>query len=934
MKKLLLIILSVCLAYCTWSQGILKGKIVDSASSRPLGYATITVFKAADTSIITYRLSTPDGDFKVSGIPLNMNCRAVISFSGYGVYRKEFITSASQTTVDIGTVHLATDAKSLDEVLLIAERPPVTVRQDTIEFNASSFKTLPNALVEDLLKKLPGVLVDNDGNITVNGKPVNRIMVDGKVFFGDDPKMATRNLPANVIDKVQVTDDKEELARNGDDNLNNVGKVVNITLKKGVKKGWFGKQYAGGGTDNRYEAGGIANIYRDTVQLSVLGYINNLNRAGFSYGELISSGGFDRVRSNSSSNSSSNWNNNGGSGISINGINFGGSQGFGGISTSVGAGFNLNLAPNKKKSMYLQYFNGNIQAPRRILTDFDQFRGDTVINNNTILTGDMVTHSNNIGIGGRFKPDSLTNILINANYLVGLQDEDRFNDITGDNNKIGPLSVGHLTQYNDGKLFWYKHSIAITRLSKKKKGRSFNLVHSLDINNRYNDYMSESQVRYFYPSLYDSTYAQLRQERIPRTDAVTTFNYSDPIDKHFSFRMAGRYEINKITNAVDTYNQSVGDKFDVFNALLSNDFRRIGHRVLLGVGVQYKWKDLAITPSLRAFDQHVNNRLVSSKTILRQQQFNFLPTLSVVYKQLNLNFSQDVALPAFNYLNPVTDISNPYFISKGNPGLLSSKRNNLSVNYYFNDPKRSINLGGYVSAQFTNRDVVQSITVNNQGVQTSFPVNANGSKNYSMNWNVNKQYKKKQGVIFMWNTGNWMNINKNTLLYNGTVSWQTTFNYNHWFGAGFNLKDKFEFNVNYSFGKNFTRYTSDYFKKLNVGNHNWNNEIVLRWPKHLIWESQVSYSYNGSIPAGMPKDLIKWNAALNITMLKNEAGVLKLSVNDLLNQNNNIAVFANRNTITTTQSNILGRYFLATFTYNVRAAGVKKKVGGRELFMF
>jgi hypothetical protein len=180
-----------------------------------------------------------------------------------------------------------------------------------------------------------------------------------------------------------------------------------------------------------------------------------------------------------------------------------------------------------------------------------------------------------------------------------------------------------------------------------------------------------------------------------------------------------------------------------------------------------------------------------------------------------------------------------------------------------------------------------------------------------------------------------MGVNKSRLLYNGTDSWQTTFNYNHWFGVGLNLNDKFEWNINYSFGKNFTKYTSSYFKKLNVGNYNLGNEMVLRWPKHLIWETQISYSYNGSIPAGMPKEVVRWNAGLNITMLKREAGVLKLAVNDILDKNNSIWVNANRNTITTTNNNILGRYFLATFTYNVRPAGVKGKVGGRErLFLF
>ena len=938
MKKILLLLLAgLCGAGTAFTQGALKGKIMDSASSKPLGYATITVFKAADTAIITYRLSTPDGDFKVSGLPLDLNCRAVISFSGYGVYRKEFIIPSSQTTLDIGTITLAPDSKSLDEVLLIAERPPVIVKKDTIEFNASSFKTLPNALVEDLLKKLPGVMVDKEGNIMVNGKPVNRILVDGKVFFGDDPKMATRNLPANVIDKVQVTDDKEEMMRNGDDNANNVGKVVNITLKKGVKKGWFGKMYGGAGTDKLYEAGGIANIYRDTLQLSVLGYMNNLNKAGFSYSELVSSGGFDRVRSNSASNSTSTWSNNGGgSGVSINGINFGGAQNFGGISESKGAGFNLNLAPNKKKSIYFQYFNGNVRAPRVYLTDINQYFSDTIVNNNTSLTGDMLTHTNNIGAGIRLKPDSLTNILINANYLIGSQDEDRLNTVKGESNKTGPLSAGNVNQFNDGKLYWYRHNASITILSKTKKGRRFNFGNNFDINNRFNDYMSSSLIHYFYPTVYDSSYAQLRKERIPRTDLSANANYSEPLDKHFTLRVGGRYEYSKFNNGVSTFNRSAGsEKFDVLNTILSSDFRRISNRFSFTGGMEYKWKDLTITPTIRVLQQAVNNNLVSSATLLKQRQFNLLPMFSVVYKQLNISYQKDVNLPGFSLINPVTDISNPYFVTKGNPNLLASERSNITINYYYNDSKRFLNVSGWASAAFTDNDVIQSITVNERGVQTTMPMNADGSKSYTMNFNVNKQYKNKQNRIFMWNTGNWMSVNKTRLLFNGTDSRQTTFVYNHWFGVGLNLNDKFEWNMSYSINKNFTRYTTDIFKKLSISSQQWENELVLRWPKHIIWESQVYYSQNSSIPVGMPKSLVRWNAAVNITMLKNEVGVLKLAVNDILEQNNNIWVSANRNMVTTSRGNVLGQYFLATFTYNVRAAGVKKKVGGRErLFMF
>ena len=926
----------LCLYANIFAQGIIKGKLTDSTSKSPLALATVTVFKAADTSIITYRLSNSDGEFKVPGLPLNINCRMVVSFNGYSSYRKEFVLTAGNETHDLGIIQISSTTKTMQEVIIVAERPPVIFKKDTIEFNASAFKTLPNALVEDLLKKLPGVQVDVDGNIMVNGKPVNRILVDGKTFFGDDPKMATRNLPANVIDKVQVTDDKEELMRNGDDNINNVGKVVNITLKKGVKKGWFGKLYAGAGSNNLYEAGGIANIYRDTLQLSILGYTNNLNRPGFSYSELMSSGGFNRVRSNSASNNTSVWNNNGGSGVSINGINFGGSQNFGGISTSTGGGFNLNLAPSKKKSFFFQYFNGNVKAPRVSTTDINQFSNDTIVNNNTLLTGNMITHGHNFGVGARLNPDSVSTILINSNFLMGVQDEDRYNTITGNNNKTGPLSNGEVVQNNDANTYIYRHGVYLTHLSKTKKGRRYNLNHNLEINNRYNDYTSASDIRYFYPAAYDSLYAQLRKERIPRTDANINFNYSEPLSKTFVLRLGGRYEFSKLNNEVSTYNRSAGsDKFDVLNSLLSSDFRRISNRVFLNAGFEYKLKQVTITPGIRFLQQNISNRLISANAIVKQNKTDLIPSFAVVYKQLSINYSKDIILPSFNYINPVTDISNPYFIVKGNPDLLPSERHNVSLNYYFNDAKRYLNAGGYLSGSVTNNDVVMNILVDNRGVQTTMPLNANKSENYSMNWNVNKQYKYKQNSSFRWNTGNYMNVNKARLFYNGTDSRQTSFNYNHWFGVGQNMNDKFEWNLFYSFGKNFTRYTSNMFKDLEITNQNLGSDFVLRMPRHFIWESQVVYSYNGNIPAGMPKELLKWSAALNITMLKNEVGVLRFAVNDILNRNNNIYVNANRYTITTTQGNILGRYFLATFTYNVRAAGqAKKKVGGREGLLF
>ncbi len=919
-------------------QGVLKGKIADSASKQPLGLATITVFKAADTAIITYRLSNPEGEFKVPGLPLNINCRAVISFSGYRVYRKAFTLTAAQPQLDLGTLAIPADAQSLDEVLVIAERPPVTVRRDTIEFNASAFKTIPNALVEDLLKKLPGVQVDADGNITVNGKPVNRIQVDGKNFFGDDPKMATRNLPANVIDKVQVTDDKDELLRNGDDNINNVGKVINLTLKKGVKKGWFGKLYAGGGTDNRYEAGGIANIFRDTLQLSVLGYLNNLNKPGFGFTDLMQTGGFSRNRDNSNGSSMSiSTSSSGSSSISINGINFGGTQGSGGVATSKGGGFNLNHAPNTKESFYLQYFYGNTIVARQATTDINQYNTDTIISNSTRVNADVVTNGHNIGLGARLKPDSVTNFLANVNYTIGLQNEDRYSGISSSNNQLGMLSNGNIGQFNQSNTYYYRHQLSLTRLSKRKKGRRFTISQSLDVNNRFNDYITDSKTQFHYPVNSDSLLFQLRSERIPRTDAVTSFNYSEPLSKVWTIRLGGRYEYGKLNNGVTTYNKpdSTSKEYDIYNAPLSSHFSRESNRFFLTGGLEFKYKSLTLTPSVRTLWQYVNNNLASLPAAIKQQRFDVLPGFTAVYKQLNFNYSQDITLPNYNYLIPVSDNTNPYYINKGNAALLPSERNNLSLNYYFNNPKKSMNINVYINGAFTSNDIIQSISVSDQGVQTNMPVNANGSSNFYAYFNISRQYKTRQNFIFSWSLNSNYSLNRNKLLYNNESSWQTTFNLGNGAGISLNWNDKFEWNANYYLGYNFTRYTNKAFTKLEVVSHNWDNELILRYPKHVIWETQFNYSYNGSLPAGYPKDIYHLNAAVNFTMLKDETGVLKLSMFDVLNSNKNIYMYAQRNITTTSQSNVLTQYFMATFTYNIRPFGQKKKVGGRErLFLF
>jgi hypothetical protein len=254
--------------------------------------------------------------------------------------------------------------------------------------------------------------------------------------------MATRNLPANVIDKIQVTADKDEIARNSDGDLTNVGQVINLSLKKGIKKGWFGKVYGGIGTKDRYEIGGIANIYRDTMQLSVLAFSNNLNRSGFSFKEIQDIGGFSR----SGFSSVSIMSRGGQTGFALNGISFGGTDA--GIARTTGAGFNLNHAPNKNKSFFLQYFLGNTKNYIQQLTNAQQFIRDTTITTLTNTINNREAYSHNVAAGTNLKPDTLTDINFRSNFSYSTNADNINANISVVNNKAGQLSTGLGMQQN------------------------------------------------------------------------------------------------------------------------------------------------------------------------------------------------------------------------------------------------------------------------------------------------------------------------------------------------------------------------------------------------------------------------------------------------------------------------------------------------------
>ncbi|MCW2950707.1 MAG: hypothetical protein JWN41_1720, partial [Thermoleophilia bacterium] len=551
MRKLVLLALCTFWLTVLFAQGSIKGKILDSASKKPLSFATVTIFKASDTALITYRISTPEGDFKVSGIPLNSASRMVISYSGYDVYRKVF-TLTSNETLDMGTIVMAPNNGTLDEVFVIAERPPVSIRKDTIEFNAASFKTLPTALVEDMLKKLPGVEIDADGNIRANGKRVNRILVDGKEFFGNDPKMATRNLPANVIDKIQLTEDKDERELNPDKSTGDIGQVINLKLKKAIKKGWFGKAYAGAGTDDRYETGAILNLFRDTMQVSLIGFSNNLNRAGFGVNDISALGGFGRTGINMMM-----MNSNGG--ININGVSFGGMGE--GISTSTGGGFNMNHVLKNGFTLNSQYFYGQSHNDIRELNNRHQTLHDTILDTRSLRNEEVNAYNHRIGFGLKGKIDSLSRMEFKPTLTFANRDSNKETNYRNTNNFNGPLSDSRNGQDLRGKDIGYDHSLTFFK-NFYKKGRTLNLFNTLNCGNSATDQWNDiTSTFYTTGTLVVTKINQLRDRDQKNFTTNLNANFNEPLTKALNLRVGYSATYYKNEDDIATFNRDATGKY-------------------------------------------------------------------------------------------------------------------------------------------------------------------------------------------------------------------------------------------------------------------------------------------------------------------------------------------------------------------------------------
>lgn len=907
MRNLYLSILFAFFSIATAAQnsGSVKGKLVDSLTKQSLKDATVSVMDANDSTLEVFSLAKTDGSFELKNLTFKPQILQ-ISFQSYEPFFKKINPSKSNPNIDLGAIYLKASSNYLGNVTVT--QSPIVIKNDTVEFNASSFKTKPNAVAEDLLKKLPGVAVDKDGGITAQGETVQRVLVDGKRFFGDDPKLATKNLPPDVIDKIQVYDGlSDQSAFTGFDDGNRV-KTINITTRKDKRKGYFGKAVIGGGsTGDEGVNDNSVNIskYDGDRQITFIGQGNNVNKQNFT-GQNIFGGGAP-----------------GGGGGRAGGFNTTNPGGSGMVNTWA-AGLNYRDNWGKKTSAYGSYFFND----QHTYTDQKSFT-ETLVNgnpdssnlSNNISSAIKHNQNNRINFNIETQFDSSNSMIIRPNISIQHTDNESNQTTSSTKGKFNlNNSDARTNTLNDG----YNGTMDATfRHRFAKKGRTYSIGINFGGNTNDGKGTNYSVNQYFIQNRTD-TINQINNSNSDGKNISTTLSYTEPIGKNQLIELNYNYSYSDNTNGKQTlgFNKTTNN-YDLLVPNLSNTFENTykSNRGTLSYRLQNKKVNLSIGSGVQFGELNSVNKTKDSS--INQHYVNIYPTASLRYeftktKNLRINYSGRTTQPSVTQLQPVADNSNPLNIKLGNPLLKQQFSHSLRLLYSSFDAFTQHVFFATVNASVIQNDIQNAVTILPNGAQITQPVNLNGTYNVSgyfnfgfpikkpksnMNFTANLSHNESQGLI-----NGKSNYTKNSVM-GGVVSWTT------------NLKDNFDMNFSSNSSFNFARYTMQQQQNADYFTQTFITEATYYTKSGWILSSDFNYIINTGQSAGYNTNIPLWNASISRLLFKKKQGELKFYMFDLLNQNISISRTVTGNTIQDIQTKVLKRYLMVSFTYNLRKFG-------------
>jgi len=922
----------------TFSQSKLTGTLTDADDHSPMIGASVKLFPVSDSTQWQGMVTNDSGKFEFSNLSKGLY-QLQFNYTGYKAFeQKAFVNN---TDKNLGEIALSKNTTVLKDVNIVENQTRVEQKTDTSEYNSRAYKTNKDATAEDLVTKMPGITSEN-GTVKAHGETVQKVMIDGKEYFGDDASLALKNLPSEIVDRVQVFDRMNDQSNFTGFDDGNSQKAMNILTKNGMNNGLFGKFYAGYGylTDSRYSAGASLNWFKGNRRLSFIGMSNNVNQQNFSSQDLLGltgssggggprgggMGGFGGGRGGSGRGGGGNWNQ--------------GNNNFlvgqsGGIATTHSAGINYTDVFGKKNNIKLSgsyFFNLTDNLNKTELTRSYFNTGDT----STVYKEANTTTSRNMNhrINLRLEYIIDTNNILTFTPKFNYQDNSQTNEIDAQNLfSEGTTLSRTLSTYTSKSNGYNASGDLLFQHRFNKRYRTLSINAATTINNKYGNTSQLAQNNY--ETVSDSSTLDQQGNSASTSYKVNgNVTYTEPAGKTGMVQLS--YEPSYTWNKVDkeTFNSDTAAKtYSLLDTSLSNRYDNdyMTHRA----SASYRVKGEAYNITIGLAGQYA---LLTGATLFPfssntvRSFYNLLPNAQFNYKfkngsNLKISYRTSTNPPSVQQLQNVIDNTNPLLLSAGNPDLKQSFSHFLMTRYGYTSLKKGQTFFAFASFNYTQNYIGNSTLIAasdtllndmvtlRTGSQLTQPVNLNGNMSVNSFFTYGLPITKiKCNINF--NAG--FNYTRTLGLINNATNWSNTYGVNGGLVLSSNINEKIDFTVSYNGNYNIVKNTLQTSANNNYYTHNANLKFNWQFWKGFVLNTGLQNTLYSGISNGFNQNIFLWNAALGYKFLKDESLDVRFSVNDVLNQNSGISRTVTETYVEDSKNQVLKRYLMVTVTYTLR----------------
>lgn len=904
--------------FLTAQSGVVKGRLLDTITNQHLAGATISLLVKKDSSLFSYTLSDSKGNFEIKNIPA-AEYILYSSFTGYKTFKNDIVLTAEKRLADLGTVIMQREIKTLTGVV-VSDASPVKMNGDTISFKASAFNSRPDATVEDVLKKIPGVQVSKDGSVKAMGEAVQKIYVDGKEFFGNDPKLATKNLTADMVDQIQVFDDMSEQSRFTKIDDGTRSKSINIKLKKDRKKGDFGRIATGAGTDSRYEGNLSYNNFRDKRRTSVIGNISNTNKAGYTFNDFGGSSGSSQFSSGGSP-----------------GIVNASSSPAGGVSTPRSAGINFNDVWGNKIDFRSSYFyTDNTSLLEQIKFRRNSFPADSSSSVNSLVRNSNNNISHRINARLEYQIDSANSLLYSFGYSKQLFEGEIFDSSqTFAEGNIQFLAATVSSVKKDDRDGYNLNGELLYRKRFRRPGRTFTLGWRYTKGITDNNNNNRAPVRTYFSNGNLASFYNIDQESQVMSESfghTISSSYTEPLGKNKLLEFNYAYNSNNNINDRRTYDMdTLSGKYTLLNLQQTNflDYSNISNRA--GFNFRHQLKKFNYQLGMGIQISELRNRSVTAlsgkDTTVVQRFTNLFPTANFAFaitrtKNIRLMYRGRTNAPGANQLQDVPDLSNPLQIKTGNPLLRQEFVHNVNINYHSFAVKSQQLFSAAFSINHTGNKIVNTIDTIGQAILLYRPENVDG--NYSISGMISYSFPVKKIKGLNLNFVNLSYYNQDVSLLFGQRNVTRLLQLNQ--SAGINYsREKFDFTVSGGFVYNQVNYNLNQGTDTRYFNQAYSADFTYRFKNRFFFLTDFDYFINSGRTSGFNRNIFLWNMSVAKKIFKTNPLEIKFTVYDLLKQNDGINRIVGENYYEDLRANVVPRFYMLTISYNLNKFGGRKE---------